>query len=221
MVHGSDWNTSSWNRITQLIFEIRNNYIPWYCSSTLLNWIVFVQRYAHGLHFVAFFCGLWSMDFTPILKSTDSKTPEPRQSYDCTMCRWRNPEEYAWVNGSHSLQWRHNGHDSVSNHQPHGCFLNRLFRRRLKKTSKLRVTGLCAGNSPGTGEFSAQMASNADIFSIWWRHHVKPMATNDIRIETKRNKIICKFTAILSADYHSHSTDNRLRKTHKNVAKAV
>ena len=36
-----------------------------------------------------------------------------------------------------------------------------------KKTSKLRVTGLCVGNSPVTGEFPAQMASNAEIFSIW------------------------------------------------------
>ena len=44
------------------------------------------------------------------------------------------------------LRWRHNDH---SNHQPHGCLLNRLFRRRWKKTSKLRVTGLCVGNSPG------------------------------------------------------------------------
>ena len=51
--------------------------------------------------------------------------------------------------GYSSLRWRHNDHDSVSNHQPHGCLLNRLFRRRSKKTSKLRVTGLCVGNSPG------------------------------------------------------------------------
>ena len=50
---------------------------------------------------------------------------------------------------SHTLQWRHNDHDSVSNHQPHGCLLNRLFRCRSKKTSKLHVTGLCVGNSPG------------------------------------------------------------------------
>ena len=42
---------------------------------------------------------------------------------------------------------RHNGRDSVSNHQLRDCLLNRLFRRRPKKTSKLRVTGLCAGNS--------------------------------------------------------------------------
>ena len=45
-----------------------------------------------------------------------------------------------------SLQWRHNGRDIISNHQPHHCLLNRLFRRRSKKTSKLRVTGLCVGN---------------------------------------------------------------------------
>ena len=51
------------------------------------------------------------------------------------------------------LQWRRNGFDGVSNHQPHRCLLSRLFGRSSKKTSKLRVTGLCAGNSPGTGEF--------------------------------------------------------------------
>ena len=42
---------------------------------------------------------------------------------------------------------------------------------RSMKTSKLRVTGLCAGNAPGTGEFPAQMASYAENVSIWWRHH--------------------------------------------------
>ena len=46
------------------------------------------------------------------------------------------------------LHWRHNDHDCVSNHQPYDCLLNRLFRRKSKKTSKLRVTGLCVGNSP-------------------------------------------------------------------------
>ena len=70
-----------------------------------------------------------------------------------------------------ALQWRHNGRDGVSNHQPHDCLLNRLFRCRSKKTSKLRVTSLCAGNSPVTGEFPAQMASNVENVSIWWRHH--------------------------------------------------
>ena len=72
---------------------------------------------------------------------------------------------------SYPLQWRHNGRDGVSNHQSHDCLLNRLLRRRSKKTSELRVTGLCAGSSPGTGDFPAQMASYAENVSIWWRHH--------------------------------------------------
>ena len=45
-------------------------------------------------------------------------------------------------------------------------------RRRSKKTSKLRITGLCAWNSPVTGEFFAQRASNAENVSIWRRHFV-------------------------------------------------
>ena len=67
-----------------------------------------------------------------------------------------------------SSQWRHNGRDGVSNHQPRD-WGNRLFR---KKTSKLCVSGLCERNSAVTGEFPAQRASNAEDVSIWWRHHV-------------------------------------------------
>ena len=44
-------------------------------------------------------------------------------------------------------------------------------RRRSKKTSKLRVTGLFAGSLPVTGEFHARRAGNAENVSIWWRHH--------------------------------------------------
>ena len=49
--------------------------------------------------------------------------------------------------------------------------VSRLFRRRPKKTSKLRVTGLCEGNSSVTGEFPAQRTRSAENVSIWWRHH--------------------------------------------------
>ena len=45
------------------------------------------------------------------------------------------------------------------------------FRHRSKKTSKLRVTGHCTGNLPVTGELPAQMASNAENVSIFWRYH--------------------------------------------------
>ena len=79
----------------------------------------------------------------------------------------------------------------VPNYQPHDCLLNRLFRHRSKKTSKLHVTGLCAGNSPMTGEFPAQMVSNAENVSIWWRHHVSDtfstMAVGTIEVRSIRS----------------------------------
>ena len=121
-----------------------------------------------------------------------------------------------------TLQWRQNGHDSVSNHQPHDCLLKRLFRRRSKIISKLRVTGLCAGNLPGTGEFPAQMASNAENVSIWWRHHEEyhtsfdfdhnhsTRATNQYSSEGHLNfvKIICGTTILrklLSITYNNYT----------------
>ena len=70
------------------------------------------------------------------------------------------------------ITWRHNGRGDVSNHQPRRCLRKRSFRRRSKKTTKLRVTGLCVRKSPVTGKFPAQRASNAENVSIWWRYHV-------------------------------------------------
>ena len=78
-----------------------------------------------------------------------------------------------------TLLWRHNEFDGVSNHQPQPFI---KFGRWSKKTLKLRVTGLCVGNSPMTGEFPAQITSYAKNVSIWWRHHVDPLpslAIND------------------------------------------
>ena len=69
------------------------------------------------------------------------------------------------------LQWRHNECDGASNQWRLDCLLNRLFRRRSKKISKPRVTGLCEGNPPVTGGFPSQRASNAENVSIWWPHH--------------------------------------------------
>ena len=92
--------------------------------------------------------------------------------------------QYVHVNGPwlfiYPLQWRHNGHDGISNHQLHDCLLNRLFRRRSKKTSKLRVTSLCAENSPVTGEFPTQKASYTENVSIWWRHHTDICCVGDL-----------------------------------------
>ena len=72
-----------------------------------------------------------------------------------------------------SLQWRHNEHGGVSNHRRLDCLPSRLFRRRSKNTEKLRVTGLCAGNSPVT-----VTSSNMENISFWWRHH-QPATISD------------------------------------------
>ena len=103
------------------------------------------------------------------------------QLINCNTCRITRMQSSDWPHDmwcvywqlcyNDTLQWRHNGCDGVSNHQPHYCLLSRLFRCRSKKISKLRVTGLCAGNSLVTGEFPAQRASNAEYVPIWWRHH--------------------------------------------------
>ena len=86
---------------------------------------------------------------------------------------------------SYALLWRHNGRDSISNHQPHDCLLKRLFRRRSKITSKLRVTGLCGGihrgpvNSPHKWPVTRKMFPFDDVIMDsyweivllprWWR----------------------------------------------------
>ena len=44
-----------------------------------------------------------------------------------------------------SLQWHHNERHGVSNHRRLNCLFNCWSRRRSKKTSKLRVTGLGGG----------------------------------------------------------------------------
>ena len=94
---------------------------------------------------------------------------------------WKKQQQYkltiiiGTICYNHTLQWRHNGCDGLSNHQPRDYLLNRLFRRRSKNASKHRLTGLCEGNSPVTGEFPTQRASNTENVSIWCRHHAMPL----------------------------------------------
>ena len=67
---------------------------------------------------------------------------------------------------SNTLEWRHNERESVSNHQLLDGLLNRLSRRRSKKTSKLCVTGLCEGNLPVNGEFPRKGPITRKMFSF-------------------------------------------------------
>ena len=70
-----------------------------------------------------------------------------------------------------TLQWRRNQRDGVSSHQPHDCLLNRLFKPKIKENIKAPRHRPFRGNSPVSGEFPAQRASNAENVSIWWRYH--------------------------------------------------
>ena len=105
--------------------------------------------------------------------SNPSSLPNVDESLICSP---QNSDLLLYYYGSYGeklIQWCHNEHDGISNHQPHDCLLNCLFGHRSKKTSKLCIIGLCAGNSPVTGEFPTQRANNAENVSIWWRYHVR------------------------------------------------
>ena len=70
---------------------------------------------------------------------------------------WRSPD---------TLQWRYDERDDISDHQPHECLFNSLFRRRSKK---LRDIDLCAGNSPVTYYFLKQGRMHLKLSSAKWR----------------------------------------------------
>ena len=132
-------------------FDYSRRYLHW------KSWWLFVNRY------IDFMSWIW------VIYSTILGLPPNRETWPSIIWRIKSmcifyeiycvlQENYHETLKVHcetklrfpvSLHWRHNDHDGVSNHQPHGYLLNRLFRRRSKKTSKLRVTGLCVGNSPG------------------------------------------------------------------------
>ena len=89
-------------------------------------------------------------------------------SVSTNLAQWKRSQNIVNVKQSCSdvdtLQWRHNGYDSILNRRRLDCWHNRLLRHRSKKTSKLCVTGLCGGNLPVTDAFPAQRASNAENF---------------------------------------------------------
>ena len=93
------------------------------------------------------------------------------QNLFCMQCRLRATQWVIYPWQRFILQWLHSGRAGVWNYHPHDCLLKRLLRRRSKKALKLHITDLCAGNSPVTGEFPAQMTNNAENVSIWWHHH--------------------------------------------------
>ena len=143
--------------IYKIMYIIRENYYKFFLES-LFSYLIL-----YSVH-MSEFCHNFQIDQSSFLNIISIK--------DLHVCCSRSNILYIpIIMCTFGVLWRHNGHDGVPNHQPHYYLMNCLFRRRWKETSKLRVTGLCEGNSPVIGEFPAKIASNAEIFSIWWRHN--------------------------------------------------
>ena len=51
-------------------------------------------------------------------------------SAECLIILWRMHDRFRYALILISLRWRHNERDGVSNHQPHDCLRNHLFRHR-------------------------------------------------------------------------------------------
>ena len=105
------------------------------------------------------------------------------------------------------LKWCHDEWDGVSNHRRLDGLRNSFFRRRSKKTSKLRITGLCEGNSPVTSEFPSQRASDAKNVTI---HHALGLDELNLVMMLEKsdntmddNAYICKYIYIYTSMFSS------------------
>ena len=107
------------------------------------------------------------------------------------------------------LQWRHDGRDSVSNHHPHDCLRNRLFRRKSKKASKLHVTDICVGNSPHKWPVTRKMFPFDDVIMSWLLHFyafIWSIGHHDKKERVLRKNKICMWqTSHISCQMHLFS----------------
>ena len=99
--------------------------------------------------------------------------------YTCNVVIQRLPRQVTGLLRNAFSMRRHNERHGVLYHEYLDCFVNRLFRHKSKKISKLYITGLCGGgggggggNPPETGVFNSQGASNTEHISSWLRHRV-------------------------------------------------
>ena len=83
---------------------------------------------------------------------------------------------------SYTLQWCQNERQGVSCHRRLDWLIKPLFRRRSKKISKLRITGLCEENPPGNSDSSRKGPVTQKMFPFdgvvmtsdisWWRNDI-------------------------------------------------
>ena len=109
---------------------------------------------------------------------------------DSVKQRWTEWNGQCFVTFPHSfrrffrrkgLQWRHNKCDGVSNHRRLDCLLNRLFRRRSKKSSKLLVKPLSHQGGVLTATARrARKTQNAEVRAV--RSHRAPRDRRGIAV---------------------------------------
>ena len=110
------------------------------------------------------------MNLNHIDKISIEITAKPKKCFNCVyslgciLNEWSSSKPCSTARCP--LQWRQNELNGVWNHWCHGCLLNRLFRHRSKKTSKLRITGLCAGNY--IGPVTRKMFPFDDVIMAYW-----------------------------------------------------
>ena len=92
-----------------------------------------------------------------------------------------------WPDWNITMEIRRIRHHGVSNHHYLYCLFNRLFRRTSTKISVLRVSGLCEGNPPVTGGFSASRDNDSENVFILWRHRVELRVYKPLEIRSQIN----------------------------------
>ena len=87
----------------------------------------------------------------PVLISVITRNSQVRDIFTENSVAQLSVNLALWPSCSLTLQWRHNEPYSVSNHQPHDCLLNRLFRRRSKKHQSSASLAFVRGIHRGPG----------------------------------------------------------------------
>ena len=146
--HESQWHQRSMQLMVKVVLQI----YQW--SSSTRNWINLYISNIFWLHCTeridTQICHLESQHNDVTQGFMRHKLPALRQFVDEVISR-NGPTKNKIIHEK-TLQWRHNECDGVSNYRRLHCLLIIWFRGISKETSRLRVTGLWAGNSPLTGE---------------------------------------------------------------------
>ena len=105
---------------------------------------------------------LWRYSI-PVLVDSGDELPQQSKAGHSSIC--------VLCGAFNQLQERHNERDSVSNHQPHDCLLNRLFKAQIKENIEAPRHWPLWEEFTGDRWIPRTKASSAENASIWWRHH--------------------------------------------------